>query len=411
MNILHSFPDKNKLRIWFKNQHEQKIYKINGHIHTPYSFSSFESIKQVFQMAVYEHIKILGINDFNVIDGYRDFYENAINNKVFPLFNIEFIGLIKKFQSKNIRINDLNNPGRIYISGKGLKYPVTLDSNYKKILVEINAASQTHVKAMIDKVNLWFYQSGVDIKLEYNNIKKSYTKELVRERHIAKAIRFNILKKYPDEKKQKEIYTKIFDNKSPKSKLTDTPSIENEIRGNLLKAGGKAYVKEDEKLFLDIETLINIITNAGGIPCYPVLLDDLSGNFTEFEADYNSLCNKLKKLNIACIELIPNRNDFGCLKNFVNLFNDKGFVILFGTEHNIPGMIPLTPVARGNKQLDRELETISYEGGCVIAAHQYLIAKGEEGFLNKEGKQKTSKKQEFVELGKAVVEWYLKMNK
>lgn len=408
MDIFQSFPDKNELLERFKNRANQKIYKVNSHIHTPYSFSSFESIEQLFQMAVNEHIQILGINDFNVTDGYGDFYENAINHKVFPLFNIEFIGLINEFQSKNIRINDLNNLGRIYISGKGLKYPFSLDSNYNKILTEVIAGSQSHVRAMIDKVNECFIQSGVDIKLEYNYIKKSYAKELVRERHIAKAIRFEVLKKYPDEEKQKEAYTKIFDNKSPKSKLTDVPSLENEIRANLLKAGGKAYIEEDEKLFLDINILLKIITNAGGIPCYPVLLDDASGKLTEFETDYNNLYNELNKLNVACIELIPNRNDFECLKNFVQFFNEKGFVILFGTEHNTPDMFPLTPAARGNKQLDYELETISYEGGCVIAAHQYLIAKGEEGYIDKECRPKSSKKLEFIELGKAVVEWYLK---
>lgn len=408
MNILKTFPDKNELLKWFKSCSRQKIFKVNAHVHTPYSFSSFESIEQLFHMAVNDHIHILGINDFNVTDGYDEFYENAIKNKIFPLFNIEFIGLIKELQYKNIRVNDLNNPGRIYISGKGLRYPVSFDLNYKKILDEIISGSQVHVKCMIDKVNQWFNQSSVNIKLEYLNIKKSYAKEFVRERHIAKAIRFEVLKNYPDEKKQKDIFTKIFDNKFPKSKLTDIPSLENEIWGNLLKAGGKAYVEEDEKLFLDIETLINIITNAGGIPCYPVLLDDISGNFTEFEVAYNNLSDKLKELNIACIELIPYRNDFESLKTFVKFFNEKGFVILFGTEHNTPDMIPLTPFARENNPLYRELETISYEGGCVIAAHQYLIAKGEEGYLNKEGKPKSSKKQEFIELGKAVVEWYFK---
>jgi len=39
---------------------------------------------------------------------------------------------------------------------------------------------------------------------------------------------------------------------------------------------------------MSLEEVIEIITNAGGIPCYPVLLDDRNGNYTEYEKDRNS---------------------------------------------------------------------------------------------------------------------------
>jgi hypothetical protein len=50
---------------------------------------------------------------------------------------------------------------------------------------------------------------------------------------------------------------------------------------------------------------------------------------------------------------------------------------------------------------------INYEGAAVIAAHQYLHSLGEEGYL-KERKAKTDKKEEFVELGKAVIAYFQK---
>jgi hypothetical protein len=129
---------------------------------------------------------------------------------------------------------------------------------------------------------------------------------------------------------------------------------------------------------------------------------------TEFEADYQKLYDELSKYNVGCIELVPNRNDFDCLKKFARFFNDKGFVVLFGTEHNTPGLYPLTVVTRGEKTFDDELEILSYENACLIAAHQYLVARGDEGYIDDSGKIKASEKQELIELGKAVVEWFVK---
>ncbi len=55
-------------------------------------------------------------------------------------------------------------------------------------------------------------------------------------------------------------------------------------------------MEEDEKSFLELKKIIKIIIKAGGIPCYPVLLDDPSGKFTEFEGDYEKLFQSLKGL-------------------------------------------------------------------------------------------------------------------
>ena len=55
----------------------------------------------------------------------------------------------------------------------------------------------------------------------------------------------------------------------------------------------------------------------------------------------------------------------------------------------------------GGIDLDDELKQINYEGAAVIAAHQYLIAKGEEGYL-KNGCQ-NRRKSNFIELGKAII--------
>ncbi|MFW5709982.1 MAG: hypothetical protein ACOCXW_00785, partial [Bacteroidota bacterium] len=246
------------------------------------------------------------------------------------------------------------------------------------------------------------------IVLDFDTMKKKYAKKLVRERHIAKAIREVIYDKYLDDIARKDFLEKLYD-KTPKSPVNDHAATENEIRGNLLKAGGKAFVAEDERSFLEIDKIKSIILNAGGIPCYPVLLDDKDGNITEFEADKEQLLEKLVEYGVYCIELIPGRNDADILEDFVKFFDDQKFIILLGTEHNTPDLIPLSITTRGGHPLSPYLKKVNYEGACVLAAHQYLRARGEKGYIHPCGTAARDSKNEFVELGKAVIERFINM--
>ena len=118
--------------------------------------------------------------------------------------------------------------------------------------------------------------------------------------------------------------------------------------------------------------------------------------------------NSLSTLGVGCIELIPGRNDHDILEKFVNFFDEKGYLVTFGTEHNTPEMIPLTVTARGNRTLNPVLKQTSLKGVSVIAAHQYLRAKGETGYIDKNGKARRSEKVHFEKLGRSVIEYYLR---
>lgn len=402
MNFLKSFPDKNTL---LKLSNQDK-FDLNGHIHTPFSFSAFEDISQIFKMANDENIKAVGINDFIVTDGHKPFHDQAIASKVFPLFNIEFMGLLKEEQAKGIRVNDPNNPGRTYFSGKGLDFPSNPDEATKQLLLEVKEESNKQTAQMVENLNAFMKEINAPFGFTYDEIKNSYAEELVRERHIAKAVRRKVFETFSSAEERKQMLSKIFSGKAVESSLDDTNGLENEIRGRLLKAGGPAFVPENDSAFLEIEKVMDVIVKLGGIPCYPVLLDDKNGDCTDFEADFEKLRDTLKAKNIYSVELIPGRNDINILKKFVKIFHEDNFVITFGTEHNTPALIPLKVDTRGHIDLDDELKEISYQGACVIAAHQYLRAKGEEGFIDSNGNVKRNQIVEFRTLGAAVFNYY-----
>lgn len=385
----------------------KKVEKVNAHFHTPFSFSSFSSLSQVFEMADNEKINILGINDFYVTDGYDDFAALAVSNKVFPLFNIEFIALNKAFQEKGIRVNDPNNPGRTYFSGKGLSYPTSLPKSQQKKMEVLIAESQRQASQMVEKLNAHLAAKDIALTFTLEDIRRQYAKNLVRERHLAKALRIGVQNMYPNENEQIKTFELIFDGKSPKSGMNDAAGLENEIRGNLLKTGGAAFVPEDDKAFLSLEEVIQIILDAGGIPCYPVLLDDAKGAFTDFEGDWPAMAEFLESRNIRCIELIPGRNSLTILREFVQFFDSRNFVVLLGTEHNTPDLQPLTVSCRNNEPLDDYLLEVSYRGACVVAAHQYLTACGKNGFVYPCGHMAADKLGELQTLGHALIQHFI----
>ena len=89
MNIWPEISEKLKNVPPCKSEQHEYLH-VNAHIHTPYSFSSFDSIDSIITAAQKENISVLGINDFNTVDGFDEWVEKCYNAGIFPLFNIDF---------------------------------------------------------------------------------------------------------------------------------------------------------------------------------------------------------------------------------------------------------------------------------------------------------------------------------
>src|SRR5690554_6193416 len=103
---------------------------VNAHMHTPYSFSAFRDIDDALDRAVAEGVKVVGINDFYTTQGYDEWADGCRKRGLYPLFGIEFISLNEADQKARLRVNDPANPGRTYLSGKGLAYPFSLEEPF-----------------------------------------------------------------------------------------------------------------------------------------------------------------------------------------------------------------------------------------------------------------------------------------
>ena len=331
---------------------------VNAHLHTPYSFSAFASIDEALDKAAAEGVKVVGINDFYSMDGYGAWKAGCAARGLYPLLGIEFISLNAEDQAAGLRVNDPNNPGRTYISGKGLAYPVRLAGEEARQLASVRACSNEQCREMCAKLNEWLKAEGKDVVLDFEEIKDRLTCGLVRERHLAKALRLALCPDTPEPAK-----------------------VENELRSKLLKAGGAAFVPESPEAFLPMQTVQCIIEAAGGIPTYPFLGDDAKGHFTDFEEDLQKVADTLKKRGFRSVEFITTRNTTAVLERYAGYLEDEGFIVTFGSEHNTPAMEPVRLRTRDAEELSDKLKAINYRGACAVAAHQAgldSIAAGDE---------------------------------
>lgn len=404
MHFFESFPHRKELLESYKKEDPEFPLKINNHVHSPYSFSAFKNIDEAVTMASSEEVRVLGINDFYVTDAYEEFISKCLENGLFPLLNIELIGISNEDLEKGIRINDPNNPGRTYISGKGLTFPSVLPQKQQRKLDGVIEESNIQVGKMIDLLNRWLQFQRVEITLSVEEIMEEHARHLLRERHVAKALRLELEASSKDDTSFYKLLQMVYGGNPSQKNRNDIAGLEEELRARLLKSGAPAFVPEDEKAFLPLHEIVEIIKDAGGIPTYPMLLDGASGKITEFEVSKEQLLESLSNWGFQSIELIPLRNRFEVLKEYAEYFYSNGFVVSFGTEHNTTAMHPLSVSCKGEEPLDQTLLQISFNGAAYLAAHQYLSFKEGQDYI-------AGSRQLMEKIGRALFHHYFKIHK
>ncbi len=361
---------------------------VNTHIHSPYSFSGFESIDDAAKRAAGENVRVLGLSDFNTVKGFEEFQSACLSHGVYPLYNIEFIALLEGDRKAGRRWNDPVNPGVMYVCGKALAHPSTLSDDSRNRLRVLWKGTQDHIWRVIQKLNDHLSACAVPIALDYGTIRTRYAMGTVRERHVARALVDAVRERGGDDQTRETLRT-LYGDASVDVDISDDVAVQNQIRDLLLKAGKPAFVGEERSAFFSLEEVRMIVLDGGGVPCYPVLADDRRG-LGEFESDPESLAEELAKRQFYAVEFIPARNSLEHLKRYVNVLRSYGFCVTFGTEHNTPGISSLRPSARDGVELDDELREIGYEGACILAAHAKVRAEGHDGYVDDDGRRRVA---------------------
>ncbi|NLG15878.1 MAG: PHP domain-containing protein [Fibrobacter sp.] len=352
------------------------MISVNNHIHSPYSFSPFDTIEQVVKQAGEEMLSVLGISDTGTFEGFSEFESACEAHGIYPLFNVEF----------EARLNNPVNSRKILLCGKGLNQSPSFSTDASNLMASIWKGTQDRIWKMLAILNEYLKAQGLDINLTYNGVRKVYARNSVRGRHVARALYMSLIRKWKDPLKLNLAFKRLFDDVSYSADYLNATAIQEEICRRLFGSGKVAFVKKKPEGLLCLQEAKRIILEAGGIPCYLLSADEVSAlDGTPNPA--SGLARRLMEMRIYAIEFIPNQMSFDLLKKCALYFHKNGFCVTLGTGCSTFECGSLVPVCKNGEALDEELQKISYEGACIVAANQEMHRLGHTGFVDINGER------------------------
>jgi hypothetical protein len=387
----------------------------NAHIHLPPNFSAFDNVEQALTLAETQKVKVLGVSNYYDYQVYRDFQNLARDRGIFPLFGLEIIAMQDNLRDSSIRVNDPGNPGKTYLCGKGITRFDELSPLAQRLIGIIRRNDSERMAAMIDRMRSTLGERGFDSPIDEQAVVERVVQRhgspretvFLQERHLSQAFQEDIFRQIPAEARLTRL-GELLGTPARINDHNDHVGVQNELRSHLMKAGKPAFVAES---FLSFAEARQLVLELGGIPCYPVLADG-ANPICEFEADPATLIQQLQERGVYAAEWIPIRNKARAVTEYVIRMREAGFVITAGTEHNTLDMIPFDPACKDGP-VPTEIRDIFWEGTCVVAAHQFLSAQGECGYVDKQGNLNPAyptngeRIRALARIGSAVIQRYL----
>ncbi len=360
----------------------------NTHVHLPPNFSAFDTVEDAVETAAAEGILVLGASNFHDHRIYRRFADAAEVTGIVPLFGLEVISVDDSLRDAGTRVNDPGNPGRMYLSGKGIDPFATPTAAGARLLARVRAADADRMRAMVPLLDACFTRAGLQTGLDAESIADEVAERagvprewvVLQERHVAMAFQDALFRIVAPEGRR-ALLARAFE--GPVDAPGDEPiAIQGEIRSRLMKSGRPAFVPESPVSFDDAYRLV---LELDGIPCYTTLADGASP-VCPWEEPPDALAQRVLGRGIHVAELIPNRNQPAVVDAYVAAFRDVGIVVMAGTEHNTRERIPLEPRCVDGSLPSPVARAAFWEATCVVAAHQRLRASGRQGYVDREGR-------------------------
>ncbi|MDR1266751.1 MAG: hypothetical protein LBK42_14635 [Propionibacteriaceae bacterium] len=377
---------------------------VNTHIHLPPNFSAFATVEEAVAAAAAAGLAALGASNFFDQRVYGRFRDQALAAGIQPLFGLEFITWDKALAVDGVRVNDPANPGRIYLTGKAID-PNRTTARTAALTATIRADNDRRADLMVRRLADWFARQGLDSGLTAARLAADVAARAqvpvewvsLQERHIAQGFQEAVFR-LPVARRA-ELLERVW--ASAAVDPDDAAAVGKAIRDKLLKAGQVGFAPEAQ---LSFEAARAQVLELGGIPCYPVLADG-ADPVCPFEYPPAELAAALRQRGLHAAELIPGRNRLAQVEAHVQALTAAGLIVLAGTEHNTLERLPLDPGC-ADGPLPDHLRQLFWQGTCVVAAHQYLTASGEPGYVDAAGRPLADdrrRRAELVELGAALL--------
>ncbi len=360
----------------------------NTHLHVPPNFSAFTTVEDAVATSAKEGVKVIGTSNFHDFGVYDRFDAAAKQHGLAALFGLEFISLLEEEQRNGVKINDPANPGRAYVCGKGIPAPTDPSPETKAFMDTAKVSNEERTSTMIDLIRDLFAKAGLKVDVTYQSIVDVIAERaevpqewvVLQERHVALGFQVALFENVPVEARA-ALLEKVY-GQAPKAAPDDAIATQGELRSRLMKAGCPAFIEETPVLFTDA---LKFIRGLGAITIYPTLADGVIP-ICGYEDPVEDLIERMAGHDIYGAELIPVRNTPEVVEKYVKTWREAGIFVMVGTEHNTQERIPVAPTCLNSVPLSDDVMDITWEGTCIVAAHQHLMQEGKTGYVDAAGK-------------------------
>ena len=269
----------------------------NMHCHTFYSFNAYGySPSGLVWMAKRQGIPMLGIVDFDVLDGVDEFLDAAMEGGIRASAALETRAFIPEFATREI--NSPGEPGVYYYMGIGFASSQA-PAEAAVILADMVGRAGQRNRAMLARINAYLDPLSIDYEHDVLPLTPAGN---ATERHMleaytrAAAARFDDPAPFWAEKLKMPL-------EQVSTQLQNMPVFQNTVRSRLMKRGGVGYVQPGAETFPAVETVTRMITACQALPC-ATWLDGTSDG----ERNMEELLELLIAQGAAALNIIPDRN-------------------------------------------------------------------------------------------------------
>lgn len=376
----------------------------NTHVHVPPNASTDNTLDSLLTQARSEGLRVVGSSNFFDMQVLPEFTKRALEQGIYPLLGIEIITYDRDLEAAGWTVNDPQNPGRYYLQGRGLsaaRVAAGASATARSIRSENDARAERQV-ALLSELMV---ESGLSVEVtaaevvaevaSRSEVPNSWVS--LQERHIARAFADRLLAL--DIRQRRAVLERAI-GRAPRGDLNEAGDLQTEIRATLLKHGQAAFVPDSPITLADGYAMV---LELGGIPTYCAVADGASP-ICDYERPAIALAARIRDRNMQAAELVTARNTRRCVDEYVAAFQDSGLLVMAGSEHNTPHRVPMA-LTCADGPLSEFAAGAFWEGACVVAAHQDLVARGELGFVDQKGELQADavRRRELSDYGAALI--------
>lgn len=315
--------------------------KVNLHLHSFYSYNAEGlSPSGLAWRALREGLSVVGLVDFDVLDGLEEFFAAGRTLGLRCTVGIETRVFIPEFAEREI--NSPGEPGISYHMGSGLWSDSFPDESTQRFAAMLRDNAQQRNGAVTAAVNDALDPVRLDYEADVLPLSPAGTPT---ERHLCEAYQAKAEAVFPDPAERAAFWAGKLDTPADEiaAILNKPAKLQGLLRSKMMKAGGPGYQTPEPEKFPTLVEMNEFVLAMGGIPT----LTWLDGT-SEGEQAIEELLDLQMASGVAAVNIIPDRNwniadektkqrKLDELYRFVTLADERDLPISVGTEMNAPG--------------------------------------------------------------------------